>query len=236
MKKLSIARFSVQGGREVNEDAMASAHRGRRYVGVVADGLGGQGGGNVASRIVADTLFQQMLDEPRPSPAAVRSVMERANSSVLAEQISAGCKMMSTVAVVVVDGRQLLMAHLGDTRIYRFRGNRLLYCSHDHSVTQSLADSGEITREQMRTHETRNLLLKCLGMMETPNPVIRRGFVWGDEKLLVCSDGFWEKFSDAELCEAMSGRGAEAILSGLKKTALARAGEDSDNITALLIG
>lgn len=236
MKKLSIASFSLKGGRELNEDAVRSGHRGRRYVGVVADGLGGQGGGDVASRIVADAALRAMLDEPRPSPAALRSLMERINASVLAEQINAGCKMMSTLAVAVVDGRRLLLAHLGDTRIYRFRGGRLLYCSHDHSVTQTLADSGEITREEMRTHETRNLLLKCLGMMETPSPVVHRGFWLGSERLLLCSDGFWEKFSDAELCRAMAGPSPEAVLRRLKKAAIARADAESDNITALIIG
>jgi len=236
MRELSICAFSLIGGREVNEDAVCQGRRGRRVVGVVADGLGGQGGGDVASRLAAEETLKILLEAKRLSPAALRDAMERVNSTVLAQQFASGCKMMTTLAVAAVEGRRVLLAHLGDTRVYRFRNGRLIYCSSDHSVTQKLADSGEITRDQMRDHETRNLLLKCLGQMETPAPETRQGWMLGNERLLLCTDGFWEKFSDGELARAMADSSVENILSGLKKTALERADAESDNISALLIG
>lgn len=236
MKPLNVSAFSLPGGRDINEDAVRSGRRGRRLVAVAADGLGGQGGGDVASRIAADEALEALLSAPKVNPDAAQRLLEQINSSVLAEQLQAGCKMMSTLAFAVAQGRRLLLAHLGDTRIYRFRGGRLIYCSRDHSVTQTLADSGEITREAMRTHESRNLLLQCLGQMATPNPEIRQGFLLGEERLLLCTDGFWEKFSDEELARAMTGESVDAILDRLKETALSRAGEDSDNISAILVG
>ena len=236
MRKLSISSFSLIGGRDVNEDAVREGCRGRRLVGVAADGLGGQGGGDVASRIAAEEALSALMDAQRPSADLVRRMMEHANSAVLAEQFSSGCKMMTTLAIAVVDGRRVLTAHLGDTRVYRFRGDRLIHCSRDHSVTQKLVDGGEITREEMRTHETRNLLLKCLGEMETPDPEIQNGFMWGRERLLLCTDGFWEKFSDAELAAAMTADSPQTIMERLKETALERADGESDNMTALLIG
>lgn len=236
MKNLTIRSFSLAGGREVNEDAVRQGERGRRVVGVAADGLGGEGGGDVASRLAADEALRILLEANRLSPALMRNIMERVNSTVLAQQFSTGIRMMTTLAVAAVEGRRVLLAHLGDTRVYRFRNGRLIYCSSDHSVTQKLVDSGEITREQMRTHETRNLLLKCLGQMETPSPGIRQGWMMGNERLLLCTDGFWEKFSDGELCRAMAGGSVEEILSGLEKTALQRTDAESDNISALLIG
>lgn len=236
MKKLSIAAFSLVGGRDVNEDAVRHAQRGRRCAGVVADGLGGQGGGDVASRLAADAALAALMDAPKLSAALPRRLMEKVNSTVLAQQFESGIQMMTTLAVAAVDGRRVLLAHLGDSRVYRFRNGRMIYCSSDHSVTQKLADSGEITHDGMRFHETRNLLLKCLGQMEPPEPEVRLGFLLGQERLLLCSDGFWEKFSDAELSAAMRGASVEAISESLKKTALDRADAYSDNISALIIG
>ena len=236
MKQLSICSFSLPGGREVNEDAVRSDRRGNRLVGIVADGLGGQGGGDVASRIVADEALNKLMAAPKLSPAFIREMMERINSSVLAEQFQAGCKMMSTLALAAVQGHRVLLAHLGDTRTYRFRNGRLIYCSKDHSITQTLVDSGDVHRDDMRFHETRNLLLQSLGQMETPDPEIRQGILFGNEKLLLCSDGFWEKFSDRELAKAMTHGSAQSIMDRLKREAVKRSAPDSDNISALLIG
>ncbi len=236
MSAMNVCGFSLAGGRDVNEDAIRFDRRGGRAVAVAADGLGGEGGGDAASRAAADAALDALMRAPRLDRRALLGAMERANAAVLARQLEAGGGVMTTLTLAAAQGLRLWVAHVGDTRAYRFRGGRLLSCTRDDSVTQSLADSGEITREQMRTHESRNLLLKCLGRLELPDPTIRCFMRLGHDRLLVCTDGLWEKFSDAELCALMAGDSAEAALARLRRAALARVGPDSDNLSAVLLG
>ena len=236
MKKPEVIAFSLPGGRALNEDTVLTWEGGNRTIGIVADGLGGQGEGDLASRIAAETAMETLKAAPRVNGTVLRNAMSRANAAVRTAQSAKGSRMMSTLAMAVWEGHQIWISHLGDTRIYRFRGGRMQSCTRDDSVTQALADSGEISRDEMRTHETRNLLLRCLGGKETADPVPEHYLWWGGSRVLICSDGFWEHFEDAELAETIfQGSPAEA-LDRLKKMAQGRVRENGDNLSALLIG
>ena len=231
-----LVSFSLTGGREVNEDTVLTFSGDGRIIAVVADGLGGLGGGDVASQAAASAAMNVLKGTDAPPEKALRKAMERANTAVLACQAEKQGKMMSTIAMAVLKGHRAWTATLGDTRVYRFSGGRLQGCSHDDSVPQALADQGEITREEMRGHESRNLLTRCLGRFETPEAEVLHAWRWKSTRLLLCSDGFWEYFPDAELEEEMSRGRADEILERLKSKVLERMKQDGDNCSAVLIG
>ncbi|MBQ9211536.1 MAG: protein phosphatase 2C domain-containing protein [Clostridia bacterium] len=231
-----IASFSLPGGRVINEDTVLSTQTNKRTFALVADGLGGYGGGDAASHAAASAIMDSLTQSSRLSRDILAQAFNRANAAVLACQAEHQGKMMSTMAVIGIEHHRLWIAHLGDTRIYCFQGRQLRSCTHDDSVTQLLVDRGEISRDEMPHHETRNLLTKCLGRMEQPDEKIDHYF-WGKHsRVLICSDGFWENFTDEELTHIVTGSPIETALEQLKELTLQRLCEDSDNCSALLIG
>jgi serine/threonine protein phosphatase PrpC len=179
---------------------------------VLADGAGGQGGGDVASRtavMAAHAAFRQL---PVFSADTVRRCIEQANQAVLDRQKveSRLARMASTVVLLLVSYQrsQALLGNLGDSRWYFFRGDRVMARSHDHSLVQRFIDAGLYPEEKLREHPQRNVLYASLGANEdqaqpylTEEPVALQP---GDG-LLLCSDGVWELLDDDRLGELHAG-------------------------------
>lgn len=239
---LSTATLSRPGGRPVNEDAEGhAAHGGSHRCFVVADGLGGHGGGDVASAVAVAAV----LDAFRTSPLLTALDIEghiRAADEALRRRKSAEPKlagMHTTVVVLISDGGQALWAHVGDSRLYLFRNGRFVLRTRDHSVPQVMADAGEISERAIRRHEDRSRLLRSLGDSEParvetasePCP-LQPG-----DALLLCTDGFWEYVleteMEADLAKARSP--GEWIELMTVDRLLRRAPEDHDNYTALAL-
>ena len=164
--------------REVNEDAYLASPP----VFVVADGMGGHDGGDVASAIVVEE-FGRLADDgydPRRGADAVASTLERCQRRIAEygeSQVTSGrhqwyAGTTVVVALLVEDdgGPQWLLANLGDSRIYRFADDELEQVSVDHSVVQELMDAGEITSDDAATHPERHVITRALG-----GPDRRRG-------------------------------------------------------------
>jgi serine/threonine protein phosphatase PrpC len=135
-------------------------------------------------------------------------------------------------------GGQVLWGHSGDSRLYQFRDGRVLFQTKDHSVPQMLVGSGEITFDEIRTHEDRNRLLRALG---TPGPVKAtlvkeaREACPGDTFLL-CSDGFWEPVLEADMEAALATHPEPAAwLAALEGPLRRRLADDDDNYSALAV-
>lgn len=196
--KLSWAQASEIGMRATNQDAMGAARNGDLACFVIADGTGGHQGGEVASRLVVDALLGAFGAEPAfGAPALLsyvgQSIAQVAQAKRADQQLS---DMSSTVAALLVDQQtaRAVWAHLGDTRIYLFRGGRLHAVTKDHSLTQQLIDAGYASADQLRVHPQRNILLAAVGSEgETPVSVSEGAIALepGDA-LLACSDGLWE--------------------------------------------
>jgi protein phosphatase len=193
--------------REVNEDAYLAAPP----VFVVADGMGGHDGGDVASAIVVEE-FGRMADvgyDPRRGAEAVAATLDQCQRRIAeygARQVSTGraqwyAGTTAVVALLVEDdhGPQWLLANLGDSRIYRFADGELEQVSVDHSVVQELMEAGQITRDDAATHPERNVITRALGGPEAaeadyfllPLPAV--------ERLVLCSDGVTGMIPDEEL-------------------------------------
>ncbi len=158
--------------RQQNEDTVGvrtlSGDRGVLIV--LADGMGGHGGGEVASRIVCDRLLQAEVDLSPDCPlverfdallAAFYDVEKNVKEAAEGDLQLLG--MGSTAIAAAITPQGVLHLHVGDSRLYLWRDGKLLYRTRDHSVVEILCELGEIQESEMRQHPSRNMLLASLG-------------------------------------------------------------------------
>lgn len=192
------------GDRKVNEDTAKVFEGNGCACFVVCDGLGGHGMGDVASALVAD-VFGNMFS--LYAEADADSFLEKAfNASqdiLLAKQKSDGVlnKMKTTAAAVMINDKNVYIGHIGDSRVYVFKDNAVSFQTLDHSFSQMLVFTDEISSDEIRNHPDRNILLKALGnerendMFEFQLPISTDDC----QALLLCSDGFWELINEEEM-------------------------------------
>jgi serine/threonine protein phosphatase PrpC len=227
--------------RAVNEDSYLSAPP----VFVVADGMGGHQGGDVASRIVVEE-FARLADEgydPRRGAEAIAVTLQgcqrRIEEYAAEQRAESGADFQAgTTAVVglLVDdeGAKWLVANLGDSRIYRYARGALEQVSVDHSVIQELLDAGSITPDEAAIHPARNVITRALGGREfadadyflLPLPAV--------ERLLLCSDGVTGMIDDARIAEIL-GREGDAQDAADRLVAAAVEAGGRDNATAVVV-
>ena len=203
--RLSWTRINKIGMRVTNQDAVGQAQHGDIACFVIADGAGGHEGGEIAARLVVEGTLGKFAEAPSFGARALISYVQNAVRLVAEDKRRTHNRadMSATVAALLVDGAsgQAIWAHLGDTRIYLFRGHKLHSVSKDHSLTQQLIDAGYAKAEQLRIHPQRNILFAAIGAEgETPialgdGPVTLRD---GDA-LLICTDGLWEWVQEADM-------------------------------------
>jgi protein phosphatase len=161
---------------------------------LVADGMGGHAGGDVASAIVAQRVAEadKVYASPHDAEFALQSALIAANS-LLAETVfehSELTGMGTTASGIVRVGGRMVVAHIGDSRIYRLRGGELEQITRDHTFVQRLVDSGRITPEEAAVHPRRSVLMRVLGDVDAAPEIdtevleTRVGDRW-----LLCSDG-----------------------------------------------
>ena len=206
---------------------------------VVADGMGGHAGGDVASSIAIAQLAE--LDRPFDPPAAAERALGEAitdTAAALIDTVAARPElagMGTTVSALAMVDDYAVIAHIGDSRVYLYRDGALTQITTDHTFVQRLVDSGRITPEEARYHPRRSVLMRVLGDM-SPNPEIDT-FVMptqpGDRWLL-CSDGLCGVVPDTQTSKALAAdlapaRTADALL----KMALDAGAPD--NVTIVLV-
>lgn len=188
--------ISNQGERDYNEDyAGVSEHKESRCF-VLADGLGGHGGGGEASKLVADYILNDFREHGEVSQEYLRHCFEESQRILMEEQNRQGRtdEMKTTLVVLLVDEDMLQWGHIGDSRLYCFNNGKLKSRTLDHSVPQMLVAAGEIREEQIRHHADRNRLLRVMGI-PWDSPRYQLGEPTEREKhmsFLLCTDGFWE--------------------------------------------
>lgn len=191
--------YTNQGGRDHNEDSIRANWDERRTVLVLADGLGGHGGGERASALAAEAVCTQCLSSQTVDEAALAEMVRQANQAVLEGQREPGLEEMRTTLVALcLEGEQATWAHVGDSRLYRVSQGEITQLTKDHSVTYRKYLGGEITRMDVYHDDDRSSLLRVLGrepcVPETGTDEIRPG-----DAFLLCSDGFWEYVYQEEI-------------------------------------
>ncbi|VVM07198.1 PPM family protein phosphatase [Methylacidimicrobium cyclopophantes] len=206
------ALLTNRGGRPNNEDACRWAAHGETIAWVVADGLGGERGGEVASRLAVDAFLEAFRLHPSLSPESLSSYVVEADRAIKIRQAEEPelSRMGSTIAAAVSQGHRLRAITLGDSRFYWFRNRKVFFQSKDHSLPQALCDAGMIAPDEIRSHPNRNVLLRCLGGPGAPEPEISpEGELEPGDALLLCTDGFWDPLPEADM-EKELGKAASA--------------------------
>lgn len=228
--------YSCQGGRSENEDSYGTVSYGDNYCAVVADGLGGHGGGKQASQIAVSCLSACGKSGELPAAEEIYQAFAAANEEILARRRDEN-HMKTTAVYLCIHGDQAVWAHIGDSRLYHFVDEKLCDYTLDHSVSQMAVVLGEIRREEIPGHCDRSRLLKVLGdeelKPEIHDPVLLEP---GRHAFLLCSDGFWESVTETEmlldLCKSPS---PEEWLRSLYLRIMEHQGEGHDNHTAVAV-
>jgi len=247
IRELRIAALTDRGRvRDSNEDAFhadlaapapAATHG---HLLLVADGMGGHEAGEVASAIARDEVRRDYYAAPPASDAEMGDVLRRAllaaNGEIVQERQRnpAHHDMGTTCSVVVIRGERFWVAHVGDSRVYRWRAGRLQRLTRDHNWAEELVEAGRIDTLEAMNHLGRHMLARALGIDPDPQADIHdaRTLEPGD-RLLLCTDGLTGEVSE-ETIEALLGDGDPTHVA----RALIAAANDAgglDNITVVVI-
>lgn len=222
-------------GSWVSKDSTERERRGMLFA--VADGMGGAEGGQVASRLAIESLIHS-YEAARSGDVLedLRHAFEEAHRAVIARSASEPSLlgMGTTCTAVVIRGREVFMANVGDSRAYLVRDGRIRQLSRDHSVVAHLVERKELTPEQARHDQRRNVVTRSIGVgtqvkvdAEKVEGQLERG-----DTLLICSDGLHGQVEDSEIAGLASAPVLEHACHQLIALANERGGRD--NVTVLL--
>jgi protein phosphatase len=183
--------------RQANEDSYFA----RAPLFAVADGMGGAQAGEVASRLAAEAFEAGRRREGQSPEAFLRQVARAANRRIhaLAQRDVSRSGMGTTLTAILVDGDDVVIGHVGDSRAYRFRDGELELLTSDHSLVEELRRQGRLTDEQAEAHPQRSIITRALGPepdveVDTMTYRARPGDVY-----LLCSDGLTTMVKDDEI-------------------------------------
>lgn len=201
---------------------------------VVADGVGGSLQGEDASQAAVASLLKTYHQSPKPPARALRDSIATANQEVydLGINMPRGRRTSTTIAALVLASNQMYVAHAGDTRVYRVRGQNVQLLTRDHSEVWELVKLNIITAEEARHHPRRSVITRALGQelilqADSANEPVETGDIF-----VMCTDGVWEPVSDAQLREAVKLPPAEACR---KLLDMAVEGGTDDNISVQVV-
>src|ERR1700689_1894987 len=234
--------------RENNEDSYLyweprddKEFRRKGRLAVIADGMGGHEGGQEASRLAVETV-REVYDQAsgdNPKAALVES-LSAAHTRIqnYAERHPAFQGMGTTCTALVLRGRRLYFAHVGDRRLYLVRGARIQRLTRDHSYVGRLVESGIVRAEDAERHPQRHILTAALGAgreVDVDGP--DQGLALQDaDHLLLCTDGLWSVVTEEELETAVSGNAPAQCCNVLVKLARQRGGPDNITLQVLRVG
>jgi len=209
------------------------------YLFVVADGMGGHAGGDVASAIAIKSIVDTDREYASSTEAeyALHSALVGANTRI-AETVFDHTEltgMGTTVSGLILVGNSVAIAHIGDSRIYLLREGELRQITADHTFVQRLVDSGRITEEEAAVHPRRSVLMRVLGDVDATPEIDTMIFdTKPGDRWLVCSDGLSSYVSEDKIGAALKGvTGAQETADRLIKDSLDQGAPD--NVTVVIV-
>lgn len=226
--------YTAVGGRRNNEDALIVSQKDLSLLYVVADGLGGHDSGELASEIAVNEIKE--IFEASPNSFDSVSAIQSANAKILQEQNNTGLKMKTTIVLAYVANDQIVFAHVGDSRAYAFKDKSIMYQSIDHSASQMAVSVGEITAEQIRNHEDRNVLTRALGVAENIKVDVVSIPCSQVDAMILCTDGFWEYVFEEDMLKTLStSKNPDVWLYKMREVLCKNISFGNDNNTAITI-
>ena len=248
-KVLIKGQTDVGSVRDHNEDAISSDEN--IGLAILADGMGGHRGGEMASAITVSTVLEQITGKTKKITSgetddetgysaesiAVHEAVTLANKNVHdSSEANAQYRGMGTTVVVVLfyDNR-FTVAHVGDSRLYRLRDGELEQITRDHSLMQELIDRGFYTPEQARNSLNKNLVTRAIGIDASVQIDIQEDVAMVDDVYLLCSDGVTDMIEDDLIKSAMLENVDDLEKAAAEIIRLSNEHGGKDNISALLV-
>lgn len=229
---------SVAGPRAVNEDAAAidGTDPALAFY-VVADGIGGRRGGDLAAQTAVAAVVESFRTEQSAAAdlaGALVGAIKLANERVYGLALETGLRGMGCTLVAAAVGEgALVVAHAGDARAYLLQDGALRALTQDHTWVQVQVDAGLITPDEAAGHDLRHVILRAVGVEASLDPAVTGRLPFGPgSRLLLCSDGLHDVLGEAEMALLLGRASAGAAARALVAAALARGA--SDNVTALV--
>lgn len=223
--------------RDENQDTFAI--REELGLALLADGVARPRAGGVAAEVAVETAMEYLVEARKRewlTAGHLRRALEVANTRVfgLSQAVSSYRGMATTLVALAVVGSKGFVAHVGDSRAYRFRFGTLTVVTKDHSTAQEWVDAGLITAEEARVVSSRHIVTRAIGAEPTLEPDICELDVEPGDLLLMCSDGLTEHLEDGEIEEILAGTSALGKAAHSLVEAANHAG-GSDNVTVVLV-
>lgn len=206
---IGFAKTDIGKAREINQDYYSiPKSEDSLQIFILADGMGGYNGGEVASSLAAESArnyiennFDKMEHTKENILELVKSAIEYANmvvfeKSQLDQELSG---MGTTLDICFIYNNKIYIGHVGDSRVYRIRKELIRKLTKDHSYVQQLVEDGKITREEANHHPKKNMLTKALGCTAYVEPDIRARNLEAGDILVMCSDGLTNMVEEKEI-------------------------------------
>ena len=238
----AFAKTDIGKVRDMNQDSFyISSPEDNIQIFIVADGMGGYKGGEIASKLAVETSknyiinnFNSIEHDRESIMNLIKSAIEYANLSIYekSKEIPELENMGTTIDICLVIPNKVYIGHVGDSRVYRKRKDFFRKLTTDHSYVQQLVSDGTITKEEAYHHPKKNMLIKALGCSSLVEPdVMVKGFL-KDDILLMCTDGLTNMLKDEEIVKIINENPQEACNKLVEK---ANENGGLDNITAVII-
>ncbi len=250
MQLESYARTDPGPVREQNEDALlVDLERG---IFVVADGMGGHAAGEVASAMAVNAVHEILIGQEDPDETRLVRDLEAADAAdLLRERLRYAMNQASisirresefrpetrgmgtTLVVLVIEGAQAHIAHVGDSRAYMWRTGRLTRLTRDHTVVQQEIDAGRLTPELARLARHKHMLTQSVGYHGPVEPDSTTRWIEPGDVFILCSDGMTEPLEDEVIQKIIESTPSDRLADALVEAALAAGGED--NVTVVTV-
>jgi PPM family protein phosphatase len=246
--RISVGYATDVGGRSENEDALHVAElqplpngdlaSQPGYLLAIADGMGGHQRGEVASHLAVETIRDMFNDDPGADAALLlKQAFRRANERIYENGHALGENSMmgTTLVVAATRGKYATIASIGDSRAYLIRANRVTQITQDHSLVAEQVAQGAMSAEEARESPHRNILIHALGHRAKLDPRMPSVFeitLLPEDRLLLCTDGFYDVASDEDLLRVTQGDDPQNAAQALVNTAVERGA--TDNVTAIV--
>ena len=227
--------------REKNEDFVGFfKNKTGVFLAVVADGLGGHQGGEVASEMAVSSIgydFEQTSWQmPKDAYAWLQNQVNLENEKILkSAQKNADLLGMGTTLVCAVGfAKTILIANIGDSRCYLYSGGKLSQLTEDHSLVNEMVKNGQISKEQARTHPQKNIITRSLGVSQD-SKLDERLLEIVPGEFLLCTDGLTNMVEDNKIADILSRKNKDLETKCKELIETANRAGGVDNITALLL-
>lgn len=238
--KYDVAKANRLGNRKTNQDRMGIVETENAVMLVVADGLGGYKGGELAAEMVVNTairLFNAAQMPLRNPGVLINEIVMRAHREVLAmaSKNNPPLQAKSTCVICIIVDGMAYWGHLGDSRLYVIRNNTIYKKTTDHSRVEDLFKAGKITEKEKETHPQKNLITRCVGSdNKRPKPTISSGLpLQMDDVILLSSDGFWSPLSAKDIVNGLKKQNFSDAIENLISDAEEASYPQADNISVV---